>query len=76
MKRTLIAALILAVTLFVTLAWVRISLEWSDSLPYEGEVTERRYLVLILVAVTLFFGGCATAIIAFRKLGTRHSRAS
>ncbi len=71
MKRTLIAGLIMATTLVLTFAFVRISLDWSDSLPYDGQTTERRYLVLILIAFAIFGAGCSAAVIVFRKLGKR-----
>lgn len=45
----------------VAAVFVRIALDWSDSLPYEGEVTETRYLVIAGIALAIGAGGSLLA---------------
>ncbi|WP_125098718.1 hypothetical protein [Leucobacter chromiireducens] len=60
------------VGLGVAFVFVRVMLDWSDSLPYAGARTETRYLVLIGVALTI----CAATAIAAWRVGRRVGRAA
>ncbi|GLI26737.1 hypothetical protein ARHIZOSPH14_09790 [Agromyces rhizosphaerae] len=51
----------------LALAFVRVSLGWSDSRPYEGTVTETRYLLFAGIAVAIALGSTIAAIIVWRS---------
>ncbi|MGR4010809.1 hypothetical protein [Leucobacter sp. 1207-22] len=75
MKRLALAttgsALVAIAGLTVALVFVRISLDWSDALPYEGAVTERRYIIFILIALGIFAAGLLCAVLTFLRLRKR-----
>ncbi|SJN09975.1 hypothetical protein FM113_07855 [Leucobacter sp. 7(1)] len=62
--------------------FVRLVLDWSDSRPYEGEITETRYIVFAVIAVCIVFAGIVTAIWSTRRMlrgptsrsGHRHTK--
>lgn len=75
MKRLGVSLGIAILGLGCALVFVRLSLDWSDSLPYEGEVTERRYLLFMAIALVIFLSGVLGAVYSYRRLGKRgHSR--
>ena len=75
MKRLALAAtgsaLVAIAGLAIALVFVRISLDWSDALPYEGAVTERRYIIFILIALGIFAAGLLCAVLTFLRLRKR-----
>ncbi|HPT94161.1 MAG TPA: hypothetical protein PLA13_04215 [Microbacteriaceae bacterium] len=67
-----VLAVVVAVAGFVVAAaFVRLALDWSDSLPYEGEVTEARYIVFMIIAVALALVGVAIGVVMWMRAG-RH----
>lgn len=66
-----VAALVALLGLAVALVFVRLALDWSDSLPYEGAVTEARYIVFMLVAVALVTTGVVMAVVLWTRAGRR-----
>ncbi|MDI6024505.1 hypothetical protein QBL02_13255 [Leucobacter sp. UT-8R-CII-1-4] len=73
MKRTLVALSIGAIGLAVALVFVRLSLDWSDSQPYEGETTERRYFAFMAIALLIFSTGVCSAVLTYRRMGKRRN---
>jgi hypothetical protein len=65
------AVVVFLLSVVVALVVVRLSLDWSDSLPYEGRTTENRYLLFILVAVALVAAGAVIAVRMWRRAGRR-----
>jgi hypothetical protein len=60
-------------SILVALVWVRLSLDWSDTQPYQGAVTETRYLVFIAVAAAIVLIGAVVGILLWRKGGRPRS---
>lgn len=55
--------------------FVRVALDWSDSQPYQGSVTETRYIVIAAIALAIGIGGTLLASIWWwrtRKAATEH----
>ena len=71
MKRLFVSLGIAMLGLVLALVFVRLSLDWSDSLPYQGEVTERRYIVFMAIAFVIFLAGLIGATVVYRRLGKR-----
>lgn len=71
MKRLLRSLGIAILGLAVALTFVRLSLDWSDSRPYEGKTTEQRYIVFMAIAVAIFLGGVVGAVCYYRRVGKR-----
>jgi hypothetical protein len=44
---------------------VRLGLNWADTFPYSA-ASERRYLLVALSSLTVWFGGSALAIVNYR----------
>lgn len=61
MRRHLKALVAGAASWLVAAVFVRIALDWSDSLPYQGEVTETRYIVIAIIALAMGGGGTLMA---------------
>ena len=55
--------------------FVRLALDWSDSQPYEGAVTEARYIVIAVLALGIGVGATIAAVVIWRKGHRRRSRA-
>lgn len=53
----------------IALVWVRLSLDWSDSQPYNPEVTEPRYIVFIVIAVAIVAASTTGAFIWWLRRG-------
>lgn len=53
----------------LALAFVRISLDWSDAQPYEGEATELRYVVFATIAGAVMIGSAVTAVVIWWRAG-------
>ncbi len=51
----------------LALVFVRVSLAWSDSQPYDPEVTEVRYIVLILISLAIVAAGVIAAALLWRR---------
>lgn len=51
----------------VALVFVRVSLAWSDSQPYDPGITEPRYLAFIAVAALIVAAGAACAILIWKR---------
>lgn len=69
-RGTVLTALAVAVGSWLLAAvFVRVALDWSDSLPYEGAETEARYIVLATIAGTIAIVGTAVAIILIVRGG-------
>ncbi|MFE6964274.1 hypothetical protein ACFVAJ_04115 [Agromyces sp. NPDC057679] len=66
-KRRLIAVLVGVGGTALALAFVRISLDWSDAQPYEGEATEIRYMVFATIAGLAIVASVVTAIVLWRR---------
>ncbi|WP_332308069.1 MULTISPECIES: hypothetical protein [Kocuria] len=47
--------------------FVRLALDWSDAQPYEGAVTERRYLVIAGLALALGIGASIAAAVIWAR---------
>lgn len=47
--------------------FVRLALDWSDSQPYEGAVTEARYIVIAVLALGIGVGATIAAVVIWRK---------
>lgn len=62
---------VIVATVLVTAVFIRVTLDWSDSMPYAGDVTERRYILLAVIAILIFTSGCVLSVIVFKKLGKR-----
>lgn len=71
MKRCLVSVGVAILGLVLALVFVRLSLDWSDSLPYQGDVTERRYIVFMAIALVIFLAGLIAAVVVYRRLGKR-----
>ncbi|MFI3893045.1 hypothetical protein E4P34_00950 [Kocuria rhizophila] len=54
--------------------FVRLALDWSDSQPYEGAVTEARYIVIAVLALGIGVGATIAAVVIWRKGHRRRSR--
>lgn len=54
---------------------VRLALDWSDAQPYEGAVTEARYIVIAVLALTIGVGATIAAVIIWWRGHRRRSRA-
>ncbi|MFF2493597.1 hypothetical protein [Agromyces sp. NPDC058064] len=65
----LVAALVWVGGWALALAFVRISLDWSDAQPYEGETTELRYVVLATIAGSVMIGSAVTAVVVWWRAG-------
>ncbi|WP_156162285.1 hypothetical protein [Demequina iriomotensis] len=50
----------------LSLAFVRLSLAWSDSQPYDPEVTEPRYVAFIVIALAITASGLVAATLIWR----------
>lgn len=48
---------------------VRLALDWSDSMPYEGAVTEQRYIVIACLAVACVVASTVVAVLLWRRAG-------
>lgn len=46
--------------------FVRVSLAWSDAQPYEGSVTEARYIVFICITLAILAGSAIAGFILWR----------
>ncbi|WP_157425049.1 hypothetical protein [Agromyces lapidis] len=68
-KQRLLAALIWIGGWALALAFVRTSLYWSDAQPYEGEVTEQRYIVFAMIAGVVMIGSVIAAIVVWWRAG-------
>ncbi|GAA1979149.1 hypothetical protein [Microbacterium pumilum] len=67
-----VVAVILALAgVGIALVFVRLSLDWSDSLPYESAATEARYILFIVVAVAIVVASMVVAIVLWRRAGRR-----
>lgn len=71
MKRLFVSLGIAVLGLVLALVFVRLSLDWSDSLPYQGEVTERRYIVFMAIAFVIVLIGFVLAAMTYRWLGKK-----
>jgi len=47
--------------------FVRLSLDWSDSQPYAGSVTEARYILFACIALVMAGGGTIAGIVLWRR---------
>lgn len=56
------------------MVFVRLSLDWSDAQPYQGEATELRSLVIALTALAIGFGGTLFAAVRWWKSRDRSGR--
>lgn len=54
--------------------FVRLALDWSDTQPYEGAITETRYLVIAVLALGIGTGATIAAVVIWRKGHRRRSR--
>ena len=54
--------------------FVRLALDWSDTQPYEGAITETRYLVIAVLALGIGAGATIAAVVIWRKGHRRRSR--
>ena len=71
-SQTLRRAVAVVVALLGTgapLVFVKVALDWSDSLPYEGTVTEARYILFMLIAVALIAAGVVTGVVLWIRAG-------
>ncbi|MDR7373447.1 NhaP-type Na+/H+ or K+/H+ antiporter [Kocuria rhizophila] len=55
--------------------FVRLALDWSDSQPYEGAITEARYIVIAVLALAIGVGATIAAVIIWWTGHRRRSRA-
>ena len=55
--------------------FVRLALDWSDSQPYEGAITEARYIVIAVLALAIGVGATIAAVIIWWRGHRRRSRA-
>lgn len=62
-KRRLLAGLVGVGGIVLSLVFVRISLDWSDAQPYEGEATETRYVVFATIAGLAIIASVVTAVV-------------
>ena len=53
--------------LVLAAVFVRLSLDWSDAQPYEGDVTETRYIVFMLIALVIAAGGLLCGVRIYRR---------
>ena len=53
--------------------FVRLSLDWSDARPYEGNVTETRYIVFMLIALAIAAAGLLCGVWCSRRWLRRRS---
>ena len=53
--------------LVLAAVFVRLSLDWSDAQPYEGDVTETRYIVFMLIALVIAAGGLLCGVWIYRR---------
>ncbi|WP_062291249.1 hypothetical protein [Demequina phytophila] len=51
----------------LALVFVKVSLAWSDSLPYDPAAAEPRYIVLILITVAIVASGTVAAALLWRR---------
>ncbi|WES65852.1 hypothetical protein P0L94_07205 [Microbacter sp. GSS18] len=51
--------------------FVRVSLDWSDSQPYAGGVTEARYILFACIAVAIAAFGTIAGVVLWRRRGRR-----
>lgn len=70
----LAAAGVLGGALLCAAVFVRVTLAWSDARPYEGEVTEIRYMVFAGIALLIAAAGAAGAVLTYRRLRRGRSR--
>lgn len=61
--RWLLGAGIALLGLLIAAVWVRVSLAWSDSRGYEGEVTEIRYIVFACIALAIAAAGVVAGVL-------------
>lgn len=66
-KRRLSAALVGLGGIALALVFVRVSLDWSDAQPYEGEATEIRYMVFATIAGVTMIASVVAAIVLWRR---------
>ncbi|WP_156378833.1 hypothetical protein [Microbacterium sp. Root61] len=68
-RRRLIALAVGLGTPLVAAVGVRLALDWSDSMPYEGAVTEQRYIVIACLAVACVAASTVAAVILWKRAG-------
>lgn len=51
----------------LALVFVRLALDWSDSLPYDGDATEARYILFMVVAAVLVLVGLVAAVVLWPR---------
>ena len=56
--------------------FVRLALDWSDSQPYEGAVTEARYIVIAVLALAIGVGATIAAVLVWWTGHRRRSRSA
>lgn len=61
------ATVVLGIGWLTAFAVIRLGLDWSDSLPYEGAITERRYLVIAASAIVIAALSTLFGIVAWRR---------
>ncbi|MFF2272109.1 hypothetical protein ACFVTX_07535 [Agromyces sp. NPDC058136] len=66
-KRRLSAVLVGLGGIALALVFVRVSLDWSDAQPYEGEATEIRYMVFATIAGVTMIASVVAAIVLWRR---------
>lgn len=54
---------------------VRVGLDWADTFPY-SPASERRYLLVAVIALAVAFGGTAAALLVRRRRGPDQSGGS
>lgn len=62
-RAALVAGSIAVGGLAFALVFVRVSLDWSDSQPYQGAETEIRYIVFACIALLIAGGSAAGALV-------------
>lgn len=65
--RRLWALVVLVAGWLAAFAVIRLGLAWSDTLPYEGATTERRYLVIAATATMLAMLASVFAVILWLR---------
>lgn len=69
--RRFVAVVIGLLGLVLALMFVKLALDWSDSLPYEGSATEARYILFMFVAAAIVAVGVVTAVVIWIRAGHR-----
>lgn len=70
-SRRLSAAAVVAGSWVFAAVFVRLSLDWSDSQPYAGSVTEARYILFACIALVIAAGGTIAGIVVWRRRDRR-----